>query len=151
MSELNIEQGPSIAKLTTGEEVIGRCEIMTAPDGNRHLVMNDPMTLQNRYSPDGTAALVMVRYNPFIRGHNIVIHGNDVVFLAPISEELAEYYELSVAYCNKYSDSATNTNVKQASSYLKRIIAGEFDNEKNPLDEAASFENIVPFGPKTIN
>lgn len=118
-----------LIKLTNGDEIFG--EIVAS--GSNSISVNEPMIAESRRTQDGTSAMVIIRYIPFITEQAIVFQNKDVITITTLNASMTKYYYLSVKYASK-QDSYMSKNVETACTYMEKVLRGDFDTEEQ-LDE----------------
>jgi hypothetical protein len=123
-----------VFKLINGDEVFGT---LGGIDSNGIIQVNDPMSSESRNMNDGSNAMVINRYIPFLKQNSIEVSPVSVVCMGEVSTALTEYYYLSLRYA-KTIDEALERNIKTASHFMKETLDGtstRIEDFKVEIDE----------------
>ena len=110
-----------IFKLIDGSEIFGT---ISGVDTNGIIRVENPMTSESRDMSDGSNAMIINRYLPFLREHIIELSPVSVVCMGQISVALTDYYALSLRYARTI-DEALERNIKTASHFMRESLDGE--------------------------
>ena len=128
-----VKQTVYMVKLTNSNEFFAT----VLPSHLDMIMFDNPMFAEGRLVNGGGTAIVINRYSPFLRTHQVSIRRDLVVFMEPISQEMADYYFLSLDYAIR-NDYDLTDNVKSACSYMRRILATVDDQPAQP-----SFDGVL--------
>lgn len=119
-----------ILKLIDGSEVFGTIKNV---DQNGIISILNPMSSESRDMSDGSNAMIINRYLPFLKEHMIEVSPVSVVCMGEVSPALTEYYFLSLRYA-KTIDAALERNIKTASHFMRESLDGE--NKIEEIEES---------------
>ena len=118
-------------RLITGEELLG--EWLGTTEETEEIVIKTPMSMSDA-GQHGTNGLILTRYTTFDAVEVVSFKPEHVISLAPVIDEMAEYYNLSVEYTNKVARKAVMHELNEINRTLRGILHGE-QNKLDFLDE----------------
>jgi hypothetical protein len=122
-----------ILKLINGDEIFGT---IAGVDDNGIITVDNPMSSESRNMSDGSNAMIINRYIPFLRQNSIELSPVSVVCMGEVSNALTEYYYLSLTYA-KTIDEALERNIKTASHFMRESLdsGGKIEEIEETNDE----------------
>lgn len=119
-----------ILKLIDGSEVFGTIKNV---DKNGIISVENPMSSESRDMSDGSNAMIINRYLPFLKEHMIELSPVSVVCMGEISNALTDYYYLSLKYA-KTIDEVLERNIKTASHFMRESL--DSGNKVEEIEES---------------
>lgn len=120
----------SYIRLISGDELIGE---VSYPNTDTMRVTN-PLSLvgvTDGFSPK--RYVYMTRYTPYVAKQSLDFNRDLVLLVEPTSEHVAEYYRESLVYCQEKTDKGFESGITEATSVLKRVNAGQFEEEEEDM------------------
>ena len=125
-----------IFKLINGDEIFGT---IGGVDDNGIIHVDNPMSSESRNMSDGSNAMIINRYIPFLKENVIELSPVSVICMGQVSPALNEYYVLSLRYARTI-DEALERNIKTASHFMRESLDGankieEIESKDEDKDE----------------
>ncbi len=107
-------------KLVTGEQIVGKTD-----HPNKTVIrIYEPLIFETGASPEDLSRryVYMSRYVPFLQEQVIDIELGKVVFHGPPSASISRYYEASLAFCKRQTDSDFESCLNQTSAEMETTV-----------------------------
>jgi len=135
-----------LIKTMTGEEIFGYITNISKDT----ISIENPLVSQTKVMADGCQGVMISRFLPYINEPMIDFNNNYIAFTVKVSDEMAEYYKLSLEYA-KTIDSTMNMNIMMASRYLKKVLSNDINELKKEIVEDVAQNILENFIPKVKN
>jgi len=119
-------------KLLSGEEIIAGLE----KDDGQVVEVSQPLAMES--DVDGTDPtrrfVYMSRFSPYAGETTFSIKHSAVAFLVPVSPVMARYYEVSLKYCERFTDPSFSDTMTETSDQIEESLRGSKDSDDPAAD-----------------
>jgi len=115
--------GISYIKLMSGEEIIGNVEEQTDV---AILVVTHPLAMESDVDvSDPTRRFVyMSRFAPYAADPKFTMPMTAVAFVVPVAQHVVRYYEISLRYCERFTDPSFMDTMNETSDQIEDTMRG---------------------------